>query len=335
MPKPLRSADPNPRDTQFTNFGVLDDGQRSKSAAFISIGINVSILLTVVILGLLVKNNPVAAKKLAEIYLPPPAPKPPPPPPPRKPPVMPPTPKVLPTPPKITTPPPPEKLPEIVKLQPISKPVAPTPEIKVLAPPAPKIVNLGNPLAARVPNNDPHPSAVSMGNTTSPVNPTGPAVANVSLGRGVPGMSGSGSGPHATAVSMGNGLQGGTNLNGRSSSVTAVKPVTIGGTVAPPSAPKVASVAGAVASPPKVLYKPTPTYTAEAKSMHLEGNVSLKIRVTASGAVEVISVVHGLGHGLDESARQATMATRFKPAVDGEGRPVDWEGTVVVNFQLS
>ena len=69
--------------------------------------------------------------------------------------------------------------------------------------------------------------------------------------------------------------------------------------------------------------------------MHIEGNVSLKIRVTAEGGVEVLSVVRGLGHGLDESARQATMSTRFKPAVDGEGRPVDWEGTVIVNFQLS
>ena len=85
MPKPLRSADPNPKDVQFSHFGVLDDGQQSKSAAFISIGVNVSVLLAVIILGLVVKNNPIAAKKLAEIYLPPPAVKPPPPPPPKKP----------------------------------------------------------------------------------------------------------------------------------------------------------------------------------------------------------------------------------------------------------
>jgi periplasmic protein TonB len=334
MPKPLRSADPNPRDVQFAHFGVLDDGKRSKSAAFISIGINVSILLTVVILGLVIKNNPVAAKKLAEIYLPPPAPKPPPPPPPKNPPVMPP--KALPTPPKITTPPPPEKLPEIVKIQPAPpKPLPPAPEVKVMAPPAPKIVNLGNPKAASIANNDPHPTAVRMGNTTSPIVATGPAVANVNLNAGMPGMAGNGSGPHATKVSFGNGLPGGTNLNGHSNSVAAVKPVTIGGTVNPAAAPKVMAVASAVASPPKVVYKPTPAYTAEAKSMHIEGNVSLKIRVTAEGGVEVLSVVRGLGHGLDESARQATMSTRFKPAVDGEGRPVDWEGTVVVNFQLS
>jgi TonB family protein len=245
-------------------------------------------------------------------------------------------PKELPTPPKIKTPPPPEKLPEIVKIQPAPpKPLPPAPEVKVMAPPAPKIVNLGNPKAASIANNDPHPSAVRLGNTTSPIVTSGPAVANVNLNAGMPGMSGNGSGPHATKVSFGNGLPGGTNLNGHSNSVAAVRPVTIGGTVAPPSSPKVVSPTSAVASPPKVLYKPTPSYTAEAKAMRIEGNVSLKIRVTAEGGVEVIGVVRGLGHGLDESARQATLATRFKPAVDASGRPVDWEGTVVVNFQLS
>jgi protein TonB len=333
MPKPLRSADPNPKDIQFAHFGVLHDGERSKSAAFISIGINVSIVLTLLIIGLVVKNNPVAAKKLSEIYMPPPAVKPPPPPKPKIPPVMPP--KVLPTPPKVTIPPPPEKLPEIVKLQPMPKPAPPTPELKVLAPPAPKIVNLGNPKAAAIANNDPHPSAVRMGSTTSPIVTTGPAVSAVNLNAGVPGMAGSGNGPHASKVTMGNGLPGGTNLNAHSNSVAVVKPVSIGGAAQPAAAPKLTTVAAVVASPPKVLYKPTPSYTTEAKAMHLEGNVSLKIRVTSAGTVEIISVVSGLGHGLDDSAKQATMATRFKPAVDATGNAVDWVGTVVVKFQLS
>jgi TonB family protein len=69
--------------------------------------------------------------------------------------------------------------------------------------------------------------------------------------------------------------------------------------------------------------------------MHLEGNVALKIRVTAEGQVEILNVVSGLGHGLDESAKQATMATRFKPAVDSGGNAIDWVGTVIVKFQLS
>jgi protein TonB len=86
---------------------------------------------------------------------------------------------------------------------------------------------------------------------------------------------------------------------------------------------------------PIVTYKPDPAYTADAKAMHLQGNVSLRIRVSANGAVQVLGVVQGLGHGLDESAIEAAKATRFRPAVDASGNPVDWEGVVLVKFQLS
>jgi TonB family protein len=316
---------------------VLDDGKRSKSAAFISIGINGSILLIIVILGLVVRNNPVAAKKLAEIYLPatPPAPKPPPPP--KKPPVMPPK---LPTPPKITPPkvtiPPP---PEIVKLTPPPpRPIPPAPEVKIAAPPAPKIVNLGHPTPASLANADRNPSPVRLGNPSNPVVTTGPAVSPVNMNAGYahmpPGNVGNGA---PSKVNLGgNGLPNGSNMRASSGSVAAVKPVSgFGNTVGSVAqTPKVVNPL-AVASPPKVLYKPTPAYTAEAKAMHLEGNVSLKIRVAANGQVEILNVVSGLGHGLDESAKQATLATRFKPAVDSTGSPVDWVGTVIVKFQLS
>jgi TonB family protein len=337
MPKPLRSADPSPRAVQFSHFGVLDDGKRSKSAAFISIGINGSILLIIVMLGLMVKANPKMATKLAEIYLPPKPPAPKPPPPPKKPPVMPPK---LPTPPKITPPkvtiPPP---PELVKLTPAPpKPLPPAPEVKIAAPPAPKIVNLGNPKAASVINHDTNPSPVRLGGPTNPVVTTGPAISPVNMNAGMHGMppGNVGNGPAASKVTLGNGKPGGSNMNPTGGSVAAVKPVAAFGNNAGNVAqtPKVVNPL-AVASPPTVLYKPTPNYTAEAKAMHLEGNVSLKIRVAASGQVEILNVVSGLGHGLDESAKQATMATRFKPAVDSAGSPVDWVGTVVVKFQLS
>ena len=69
--------------------------------------------------------------------------------------------------------------------------------------------------------------------------------------------------------------------------------------------------------------------------MHLEGAVSIRIRVTSGGAVEVMSVTRGLGHGLDESAKRAILGTRFSPALDSTGHPVDWEGVVNVNFQMA
>jgi TonB family protein len=338
MPKPLRSADPSPKDVQFSHFGVLDDGKRSKSAAIISIGINTTIVLIIVILGLIVKNNPVAARRIAEVYLPPKPPAPKPPPPPKNPPVMPP--KPLPTPPKITPPPTPvPPPPEIVKLTPAPpKPLPPAPEVKIVAPPAPKIVNLGNPKAASIVNHDTNPSAVRLGSPTSPVVTTGPAVSPVNMNAGMHGMppGNVGNGPPASKVTLGNGLPGGTNMNAKGNSVAAVKPVPgLGNTVGSVAqTPRVVNPL-VVASPPKVMYKPTPTYTAEAKAMHLEGNVSLKIKVAADGQVEILNVVSGLGHGLDESAKQATMATRFKPAVDSNGNPVDWVGTVIVKFQLS
>ena len=362
MPKPLRSDDPNPKNVQFSHFGVLNDGSRSKGATVTSIVVNITVALLIVVIGALVRTNPIVAKRITELTLPPeppkvvPAPKPPPPPPL----------KPLPTPPKLVETPK-VKLPEPVKLPdvkpvivPVPKPVvpAPAPPKAVTPPPAPVKVNLANAAAAHVVNNDAHPTAVRLGQPDSPLRPmTGPSVSRVSFGSaGAPGMSGSGNGPHATNVSLGSGAPNGS-MNGRDNASRPVSGVRLGvsgGTgplnsknyanapvnvqlqaaAAPPAArPTVQSTVSA--SAPKVTYKPTPSYTEEAKSMHLEGDVSVRIRVLSSGSVQVLGVTHGLGHGLDESAVHAVEATRFRPAVDGDGHPVDWEGVVRVNFQLS
>ena len=88
-------------------------------------------------------------------------------------------------------------------------------------------------------------------------------------------------------------------------------------------------------SGPKVLFKPKPEYTAEAIKLHIEGSVSVRLRVSSSGAVQVLGVTSDLGHGLGDSAVRAVEATRFKPATDDSGNPVDWEGVVNVAFQLA
>ena len=92
---------------------------------------------------------------------------------------------------------------------------------------------------------------------------------------------------------------------------------------------------GCFCAAPKVLFKPRPQYTEEAIKLHLEGTVSVRLRVSSSGSVQVLGVTSGLGHGLDESARAAVLATRFQPATDSSGTPVDWEGVVNVAFQLA
>lgn len=360
MPKPLRSDDPNPQPVQFAHFGVLNDGTRSKGATITAIIINCTIAALVLILGMIIKTNPIVAKRVAELTLPPeppkvtPAPKPPPPPPVK-----------LPPPPKIEQPkikmPDPVKVPEIKPIEvPVPKPVvlAPAPPKAVTPPPAPVKVNLGQAMAASVKNNDAHPTAVRLGEATNPLKPlTGPAVSPVNMGgAGMRGMHGDGNGPHAVNVALGSGSPDG-RMDGRDNGSHVVQGVKLGvpGGTGPmnsrnySNAPvqvqlqtaqrvepvRTPSTQSTLASAPKVTYKPSPVYTEEAKAMHLEGNVSLRIRVTANGAVQVLGVVHGLGHGLDQSAIQATQATRFKPALDSAGQPIDWEGVVLVNFQMS
>jgi TonB family protein len=88
-------------------------------------------------------------------------------------------------------------------------------------------------------------------------------------------------------------------------------------------------------SGPKVLFKPKPEYTAEAKQLHIEGNVTVRIRVSSSGSVQVLGVTSDLGHGLGDSAVRAVQSTRFSPATDDSGHPIDWEGIVNVAFQLA
>lgn len=86
--------------------------------------------------------------------------------------------------------------------------------------------------------------------------------------------------------------------------------------------------------PVVILYKPKPAYTAEAERLRIEGNVLLQVVFTASGEVNVLRVVQGLGHGLDESAIAAAREIRFRPARQ-DGRPVDSTAVVRIEFELA
>ncbi len=362
MPKPLISENPQPRDLQFTHFGVLNTGGQSKSSLFTSISVNILLALAIVIIGAAARSTVKDVRVKEATYVVPVKAEPPPPP----------KPKIVP--PRIVPPPPPKletpkiKLPD-VKLPDPPKPVevkmpkpvpvitpAPPKLVVAMAAPKPVAVNLGK--AASVPNNDSHPSAVSLGRTDNPIAASNrPATAAVSLGNsGMQGMPpGSGRGPSASAVSLGSGqptgslsgtgpraiqgvklgVTGGTpggNGNGLGTSPQQVK---LGGNVAA-AAPSAAQVAKApVRSGPQVTFKPKPVYTTEATAMHLEGVVSVRIRVSAGGSVSVVGVTSGLGHGLDESAVHAVEGTKFKPAIDANGNPIDWEGVVRITFQLA
>ena len=88
------------------------------------------------------------------------------------------------------------------------------------------------------------------------------------------------------------------------------------------------------ATPVAILFKPKPLYTAEARELHIEGEVLLAVMFSASGDVRVLRVVRGLGHGLDEAAEVAGQKIRFEPAKK-DGRPYDSDAVVHIVFELA
>jgi TonB family protein len=75
-------------------------------------------------------------------------------------------------------------------------------------------------------------------------------------------------------------------------------------------------------------------YTNEAKQLHVQGDVVLRVTFLASGQVVVQGLVHGLGHGLDEEARRVAEQIHFKPATRN-GQPVDTTTNITITFQLA
>jgi TonB family protein len=98
--------------------------------------------------------------------------------------------------------------------------------------------------------------------------------------------------------------------------------------------PKVVAVETGLTTPVEITFKPNPVYTAEARSLKIEGEVLLEMSFGANGTLQVNKVVRGLGHGLDEAAEAAASKIRFKPALKN-GQPVDSTAIVHVVFQLA
>jgi TonB family protein len=132
---------------------------------------------------------------------------------------------------------------------------------------------------------------------------------------GIPGASGSGTRPGS-----------GTQNYGRvaSAGIPAMTPVA--------AAPRTVSEQAPTSL--QVLSKPSAQYTAEARQMHIQGDVVLRVTFLANGQIVVQSLVHGLGHGLDEEARREAERIRFRPATRN-GRPVDLTTNIIITFQLA
>jgi protein TonB len=57
----------------------------------------------------------------------------------------------------------------------------------------------------------------------------------------------------------------------------------------------------------------------------VQGDVILKVQITAEGKIRDVKVVKGIGQGCDQVAVKALKQARFKPAVGTNGKPVDFE----------
>ncbi len=347
------------------NFGLLPVEKRSIKSLVLSAAVNIGIAVLVLIISSaavhIVKQNNLIAN---EIVFQPPTPKPVVQPPPRvrvyAPPlksyankIIIPTPRPIKAPPRIH----PIKMPTPVlpKLAAAPLRVAPPPKPKVglfkSANPTPVANNrshptvhtggFGSPLGAHPnPNQDRHTTLVAFGSPDE-----APGSAHSGAGRARPGSVqgidfGSGvangvRGGHdrGTVASAGfnSGVLGGT---GRRNSNGKVASTAFGGNMYGNSSGHKPGQQQDNNTPIIVTYKPLPNYTAQARQNHIQGDVTLRVRFTASGEVQVLDVVHGLGYGLDQQAEIAAREIRFKPATQN-GRPIDAVRIIRITFQMT
>jgi TonB family protein len=179
-----------------------------------------------------------------------------------------------------------------------------------------------------VPSNDRNGHPVTIASAGSFDLPSGPGYGNGTGGahgqKGVVASAGFGSG-----VATGDGT-------GVSSSRAVVKQAGFGDAdVAAASQPKTKTAEVAIKTlPVEITFKPRPVYTDEGRQLKIEGEVLLDVIFTANGQIHIVKVVHGLGHGLDESAEKAAEKIQFKPA-QKDGHPADFEAVLHIEFQLA
>ena len=267
-------------------------------------------------------------------------------------------------PPKIVMPkiqPPPE-IPKPVKLDVPDQPkLPPAPPKAVAPPPQPKVGLFTSPKPTEVANNRVQPAAKSggfgdpIGAKTNPDSTKSQLVAVGSFNSAPGAASGAGAarkgaiGGTTFGAGVANGVPGGRD-QGKVASAGFANGV-IGGTGKPGGTGTVSNagfsnnLGGAPTQvaiktsepafiPPVVISEPHPEYTAEAAQLRIQGEVTLQVRFLATGQVEVLRVVNGLGHGLDEQAKHVAEQIRFKPA-EKDGHPVDHTTLIHVTFQLA
>jgi len=80
---------------------------------------------------------------------------------------------------------------------------------------------------------------------------------------------------------------------------------------------------------------PKPAYTDEARQLRVQGSVVLRVTFFANGHIQVIGVIRGLGHGLDEQAKLAVQQGKVIRPATMNGKPVDSTTNITITFQLA
>lgn len=347
-------------------FGLLPEPKGRGRSFALSTVLNASTAAIVLLLSLAQVREVRQHQQVTQLVFPSPAPKPAPPPLPQVK-LLPPPPVVRDEMPRIAMPkplaPPPPKPVEIKMPTPVlpkleaapPRQVAPPPQPKVglfksesptvvannNARPTPRAGGFGDPQGVKADPNANRPSMIAAEGSFSGAPGIGPvgagraragSVHGVDFGSGVAGGVPGGR-DHGTVASagFGTGVVGGT---GRPGSHGTVAKASFGNDEFGNGPARVAAPVEPTATPIVVISKPLPAYTAEARELKIQGDVTLRVRFLASGQVEVLGVVNGLGHGLDEQAVKAAEQIRFKPATRG-GRPVDQVSLVRISFQMA
>ena len=83
----------------------------------------------------------------------------------------------------------------------------------------------------------------------------------------------------------------------------------------------------------RIVYKPEPDYTEEARRGNIRGAAKLRAVLSPDGKVRDISVIKGLPNGLTESAMRAARRMLFFPAAK-DGRPVSQYVVLEYHFNI-
>jgi TonB family protein len=281
--------------------------------------------------------------------------------------ILPPAPKVLAalTPPKLVAPPEPKIAPPKIEMQPKLNLAAPPVERPKLerrvvtdtftTPEAPKVVANDKKVEATTFSGSSQPATVNLpakkvqtGGFGDPngvrgsSDKKGPlqvaALGGFNLPSGAGNGNGTGGSKGATGTVAGSGFgdvaAGGQSDRNRRGGGSVVPAGFTQQSMAPVAVPRVPENDKSNAKPVEITFKPRPLYTAEARQLHVEGEVLVEVTFAASGQLQVGRVVRGLGHGLDESALRAAQQIRFRPA-QRDGTPYDSTALVHIVFELA